>query len=113
MLTTHEVQKAIEEQSTLLLDVRKKEELQYGMIPTAKHLPLHELEEAFLLNEDTFKQTYGFSKPTKEQKIICYCRTGGRSKLATLLLRKQGYNVENYEGSIYAWSKIDNTVKVY
>lgn len=98
----------------ILIDVREKEELVYGMIPTAHHVALHELEKAFSLSEEDFQKEYHFSKPQKGEKIICYCRTGGRSARATQFIASLGYTqVLNYAGSVYDWADIDSSVKKY
>lgn len=98
----------------VLIDVREKEELVYGMIPTAKHIPLHDIEGAFSLDEKVFLERYGFSKPQKQEKIIFYCRTGGRSAQATAYAQSIGYtHAVNYVGSIYDWADIDPNVRRY
>jgi len=96
-----------------LIDVRNNDELQHGMIPTAKHLPMDEVEEAFGLDEKEFKEKYGFLKLTKEELIIVHCRTGFRSNGVAIYLRDNGYHVKNYLGSVQAWSLIDKNVKMY
>ena len=97
-----------------LIDVREKEELHYGMIPTAHNVPLHELEHAFELVPEDFQNKYGFVKPKKEEVVIFYCRTGGRSAMATAFAKKQGYvHAKNYAGSIYDWATIDPKVRRY
>lgn len=111
-MDTQEVEQHIKDKK-LVIDVRQKAELQYGMLPTAQHLPFEELEEAFSLDESEFKERYGFRKPTKEQTFVLYCRTGGRSSVATALLKRKGYHAENYDGSIYAWSETHDGVKRY
>ena len=45
-----------------LIDVRNKDELIHGMIPTAKHIPLPELQQAFQLDVQSFKEKYGFEE---------------------------------------------------
>ncbi|HIH14974.1 MAG TPA: rhodanese-like domain-containing protein [Nanoarchaeota archaeon] len=98
----------------VLIDVREKEELSYGMIPTAQNIPLHDLEETFALSEQAFQEKYGFAKPKKEGKVIFYCRTGGRSAMATQYAESIGYvHAENYAGSIYDWATIDPHVRRY
>ena len=58
----------------VLLDVRQPEEYQAGHIPGAISIPLGELEHRYRELE-------------KSKKIIALCRSGRRSKGASLLLR--------------------------
>lgn len=98
----------------ILIDVREKEELHNGMILTAQHIPLGEIEFAFALSEEAFFQKYGFAKPQQEMLIIFYCRTGGRSSVATACAEHQGFlHAKNYAGSIYDWAEIDPNVRRY
>ncbi len=98
----------------VLIDVREKEELSYGMLPTAHNIPLHELEYALDLVPEDFQKKYRFKKPEKEEKVIFYCRTGGRSSMATAFAEEHGYiHAMNYAGSIYDWASIDPNVRRY
>lgn len=114
IITTEELKKLIDgKKDFVLIDVRRQDELHYGMIPTAHHIPLHDIEEVFDLDEQSFKKKYGFTKPTPKKLIVVYCRSGGRSSTATSLLTSKGYTVKNYKGSVGEWSKIDPQVKAY
>src|SRR3989338_1479778 len=97
----------------VLIDVRNTDELANGMIPSAKNIPLSKIEHAFDMDEDEFKETYGFSKFTKKDNLIFHCRTGGRSEMATQIALGKGYNARNYAGSIWEWAEIDKNVKRY
>ena len=98
----------------VLIDVRTKEELSHGMIPKAKNIPLHEIEQSISLSDEQFQEKYGFSKPKKQDKIVFYCRTGSRSQLATEIATKGGFeNAKNFHGSVWAWSDIDPKVHKY
>src|SRR3989338_8258982 len=97
----------------VLIDVREKDELEYGMIPTAKNIPLEEISDSLDMNEKDFKKKYGFQKPKKEDNIIFHCRTGGRSERATQFAISRGYKARNYKGSIWDWSEIDANVRRY
>ncbi len=114
VVSTNELKRMIDNNlDYVLIDVRREDELKHGMIPTAKHLPMEEIEEAFDLSEDEFKKKYGFDKPSKEELVIVHCRTGGRSNVVANQLNQKGYHVQNYEGSVQEWSKIDENVKMY
>lgn len=97
----------------VLIDVRNPEELQHGMIPTARNIPLQEIEHAFDLSDEEFNSKYSFVKPKKDDNIIFYCRTGGRSNRAAKILLDKGFNAKNYKGSIWDWAEIDANVKRY
>ena len=46
--------------------------------------------------------------------VIFYCRTGGRSAIATHFAEEKGYtHAKNYAGSIYDWADIDPKVRRY
>ena len=96
----------------VLIDVRERDELKYGMIPGAKNLPLSELKEALGISKKDFEKKYGFAI-SKDERIIFYCRTGGRSAEATSLAESKGYQSENFKGSVKEWSEIDSNVKMY
>jgi rhodanese-related sulfurtransferase len=122
VISTEELKKMIDENSNyILIDVRRDEELKHGMIPTAKHLILDDFQEAFDLSKEDFKEKYGFDKPktilgsvdSEPILIIVHCRSGGRSDMAANYLRNKGYNVRNYQGSVKAWSEIDDNVNMY
>ena len=99
--------------SYLLIDVREEEELHNGMIPTAKNLPLSIFENAIELSEQEFEQQFSFKKFSKEDLVIFYCRTGGRSAVATDIAREKRYNAKNYAGSVQEWSHYDKNVRMY
>ncbi len=69
-----------------LLDVRRDDEVQHGMIPGAIHIPLDELRErAHELNPD--------------DDYVVYCRSGQRSYFATCILKGLGFpHVRNLSG---------------
>lgn len=113
MIENGGVSREVGQRDFILIDVRREEELVNGMIPTAKHICLDDFEHAFDLEQEEFKDKYGFDKPSKDYLIIVHCRTGGRSAIAAEHLRRKGYNVKNYEGSVRAWSEIDDKVRMY
>lgn len=43
----------------------------------------------------------------KDQEVIFYCRSGGRSQIAALLLEREGFtNVKNLVGGMEAYKKL-------
>jgi hypothetical protein len=49
-------------------------------IPTAKNIPLGEVQKAVALTPKEFEAKYGFRKPTKDNLVVVYCRAGVRSE---------------------------------
>ncbi len=115
IITLSELKRLIDTHGNyVLIDVREPAELNFGMIPTAKNIPLGELEEALSLPPAEFENKYHFSHPKKDSNLIFHCRTGGRSEAATKLALAKGYtNASNFKGSIWEWSTIDPRVQRY
>jgi len=87
------------EEPFVLLDVRTEEEYQAGHIQGAQWFPRGKLE-------------YYIQERIKDpdSKIVLYCRTGGRSALATLTLRDMGYtSVVDLDGGFKEWVAEGNT----
>ena len=96
------VEKAIENKSHLIIDVREPEEFALGHIGSALNIPRGVLE---FRTDDKYP---GVIKPLsdKTSKIILYCRSGGRSALAAQSLSKMGYkSVTSMAGGFIAWEE--------
>ncbi|WWD17917.1 hypothetical protein CI109_102362 [Kwoniella shandongensis] len=94
--------------NVLLVDVREPDEVALGSIPSAVNLPLSRLKDALDrgFNAGDFQKEFAFSKPTYDQNIIFFCRSGKRSANAAELASERGYpNIRNYQGSWLDWSK--------
>ncbi|KAK8865898.1 hypothetical protein IAR55_001046 [Kwoniella newhampshirensis] len=92
----------------LVIDVREPDEVALGSIPSAVNLPLSRLKDALDrgFNAGDFQKEFAFSKPTYDQNIIFFCRSGKRSANAAELASERGYpNIRNYQGSWLDWSK--------
>lgn len=71
----------------MLLDVRTAQEYAGGHIPGSRNLPLQELVRAPKL------------VPSPQTPLFVYCLSGGRSRQATAMLQRMGYqNVHNIGG---------------
>lgn len=68
-------------QGAVVLDVREPEEFAAGHLPGALHIPRGILE---------FKTPSVLQDATKT--VLVYCKTGGRSALATHALNRMGYS---------------------
>lgn len=88
-LSINDLSQVMNEQDTILLDVREKDEFVSGHIPQAINQPLSQL--------DQFK-----GDKTKHYLIIC--QSGMRSQRATDYLASQGYQAINVKGGMNAWT---------
>lgn len=80
-----------EKKNIALVDVRSDNEVAYGVIEGARHLPLHLLP----VKADELD---------KDAHTIFYCRSGARSAQACAFMAAKGYsNVYNLRGGIMAW----------
>jgi len=94
-ISVAEAKTKIEGGNVIVLDVREPNEFKKGHLPKAINLPRGLLE---------FKVTKKI--PNKDANIIVYCKTGGRSALATWVLKRMGYkNAVSMAGGWKAWVK--------
>ena len=76
-----------------LLDVREQDEWDAGHIEGSQHIPLGELGARLA------------EVPT-DQVVVAVCRTGSRSDRAAKGLRLSGFDAENLDGGVTAWSRV-------
>lgn len=75
-----------------MIDVREDEEVDAGMIPGAKHIPLGQIPDRL----DEIEKT---------QETILICRSGYRSERACEYLTEMGYpSCVNLVGGMLAWT---------
>ena len=87
-------QKGLQNKNAQFLDVRSAEEFASGHIKGAMLAPIQDAEE--------FNRR--ISALDKSKPIYVYCLSGGRSKRAAAILRKEGFTeVNELEGGITAW----------
>lgn len=83
------------DEDAIALDVRDESEFAAGHIDDARHIPRGKLE---------FQVTDHPDFTDKTQPIVVYCKSGGRSALATSTLQQLGYiNVYSVIGGYDAW----------
>lgn len=88
------------EKQPLVIDVRTEKEYLAGHLKGAMWIPRGKVK---------FDIQKVATDP--DHPIILYCRTGGRSALATLALKGIGYrNVKNLDGGFKAWVEAGNPV---
>ncbi len=89
-------QEAIGQGKALLVDVRTPAEYASGHLEGS-------------LNVDWTGPNYEaeFAKLPKDQPLLLYCRSGGRSGQALEYLKSKGYQVQHMDGGIGAWMNAD------
>ncbi len=73
-----------------LIDVRQRDEYDAGRISGSRLIELADLPAAA-------------GSIDRERPVIVYCRSGGRSALATEALRVAGFDAHNMLGGLLAW----------
>ena len=100
-ISAQDATKYLDQEDVLFLDVRTSQEFNYdGSIKNALLIPVNVLEKKIKLLEYY-----------RDKKIIVYCRSGRRSRLATDLLKKNNFNAINLDGGYLAWGKYSSSQK--
>ncbi|BCG58927.1 rhodanese-like domain-containing protein [Paenibacillus sp. URB8-2] len=78
----------------VLIDVREADEVAFGMISGALHIPMGDIP-------------YRSSDIPEDAEVIFICRSGSRSQRVCEYLSSQGYNgVVNLSGGMIEWSEL-------
>ena len=102
-ITVHELSARFERGETpFVLDVREPHEWEICHLRGAKHIPLRELGKRV-------------DEVPRDRVVVVYCKLGGRSAQAAVLLRQAGrQRVMSLQGGIRAWSEnVDATMPTY
>lgn len=92
-INTRNAKALMETDGARLVDVRTPQEYSQGHIPGALSLPL-----------DTLPSRAEKKLPNKDAYIILYCLSGMRSRSASMMLSKMGYqNIRNL-GAMHRWA---------
>ena len=75
-----------------LIDVREAYEYDAGRIADSRHIELAELPQAA-------------ASLDRDRPVVFYCRSGGRSAVATQAFRASGYQAFNMTGGMLAWER--------
>ena len=88
-------------ENIILVDVREASEFEHGHIDGAHLVPRGILEPA----ADTgYPKHYPPLSGAREQKVVVYCATSGRSAMAAAVLQMMGFkNVLNLAGGMTRW----------
>ena len=90
-ITTAELKRELNKKDVQLIDVRTPGEYRSNHIKKFKNIPLHELSNKV-------------NHLTKEKEVVVICQSGMRSKKATKMLKKLGFEkVTNVKGGMSAW----------
>lgn len=102
-ITVGDLKKRLDQNNKpFLLDVRENHELEIAKLALDAHIPLGDLPDEFeSLNRD--------------QEIVVYCRSGGRSMKACEFLASRGFtNLANLKGGTLAWAdEVDSSMQKY
>ncbi len=91
-LTPEQVAQLHREGQIQLVDVREPDEHQAGYIEGDRHVEFSRLsQEAGSIEKD--------------RTVVFYCRSGGRSAVATQAFRASGYDARNMAGGLLAWNR--------
>lgn len=74
-----------------IVDVRGPEEVATGKIPGAYNIPVNEIQGRM-------------DELDKDTEHIIVCRSGGRSSMASMVLKSNGYSVLNMTGGMLEWN---------
>lgn len=84
--------------SVYVLDVRQPSEWRQGHIRSSQNLPLLQLKRRL-------------ATLPRDKTIVTVCASGHRSSAAARTLRRAGYQVENLQGGMRAWTNADLPVQ--
>ncbi|MBD98584.1 MAG: rhodanese [Verrucomicrobia bacterium] len=92
-LSPEEFKNMLDEENTLVIDVRTPEEEIEGVIEGSLNINI--MDPSFPTKIETLD---------KAKKYLVFCRSGGRSATACQFMAKNGFDTYNLEGGIIAWN---------
>ena len=93
MVNTNEAVKLMNNEDTIVVDLREDKEIKGGILQNAQHISLGQLSDRI-----------GHLGANKQVPILVYCRSGTRSTSACNTITKAGFeNVSSLAGGILAW----------
>ncbi len=91
-VTPAEFRTLMSDKDVVVLDVRTPREYAAQQIEGAINIPLNIVA----------KKAEGLDK---SKKYLVYCRSGARSRRASMILARKGFEIYNLKGGILAWNK--------
>ena len=92
-ITPQELRQCLETgEDLVLIDVREDEEVAFGMIPGAQHIPMGEIP-------------YRTEDIPNDAKVIFICRSGSRSQRVCEYLEQFGIHATNLNGGMIEWNE--------
>lgn len=96
-----------EESGYIIIDVRGVDEIEYTgkLNDVVETLPLPYIANgAFRMEEEEFKESFGFDKPALDETLVFTCKAGIRSTSAGQLAQMAGYSdILDYAGGSNEW----------
>ena len=92
-ISQEEAKEMMDTQEVIILDVREQDEYDSGHIPDAVLLPVGTIDE----------DAAAAAIPEKDSTVLVYCRSGNRSKTASVTLAELGYTNIYEFGGIKTW----------
>ena len=92
-ISQEEAKEMMDTQEVIILDVREQDEYDSGHIPDAVLLPVGTIDE----------DAAAAVIPEKDSTVLVYCRSGNRSKTASVTLAELGYTNIYEFGGIKTW----------
>ena len=92
-ISPEEAKEMMDTREVIILDVREQDEYDSGHIPDAVLLPVGTIDEG----------TAAAVIPEKKSTVLVYCRSGNRSKTASVTLAELGYTNIYEFGGIKTW----------
>ncbi|PAV27714.1 rhodanese-like domain-containing protein [Virgibacillus profundi] len=89
-IAPEEVEKLVDKENVVIIDVREDDEVAQGMIENAKHIALQNIP-------------YSKDELDKSKDYIFVCRSGGRSMTAASYMDEHGFKVSNMTGGMLEW----------
>jgi len=97
-ISVKNVNELLKENDLLILDVRSDEEFRAGHLKGSKNIPVQSLSLKVASVLDW-----------KNKKVLVYCHSGGRSMVASQMLKKSGFTkIYNMAGGVSAWAGAGN-----
>ena len=87
--TVATIKAKLENEKAVLVDVREVNETNQGYVAGAVRVPLSDLQRAFAVPAGKKEIT---AKLPQKKVLYCYCRSGGRARMAADALQEWGYD---------------------